>query len=576
MNTNTTLELRQADALVYNNGDYNCKLGAPVTINSGDQIYVKQVYLDNRDDGVIFIPEDITLHIANLVYITDWFTANDKNFVDTTGTPITPAVITADRYIPYKKESNQPIPNGVVNYTRYNYQVNIPEGATVPQLTLSYTYKNAENETKTHTSPTVGPFVGPISEVYTDVFVPALRAFIDTLEPTALLPPFFVPIGGETDGTPPVGDLYTPFIFQTDIKLKAGNYNPDEISFLISQYLNTQNIHNEWFNNILSSSFFHTSNEFDNGSTDPTDPNTSNPYQTLFVGPKFGRGLTFNAGANYLIGASQMALQYDSVNSRFQWTFMHTPMYDDNGQTIVVRFVNELGTPDFSSPTAVTENGGVFFTNLAATVDSTGLDYDFWSGQLGFDLNSLLVNPFADVGPMLWGYRGYFKGILNDSVLIPESNLVTGYWGADALVIKQKDLWYKAPDFNTLPNELTSSITATTVINATRSTVELADKFSHYIISLDLNFITDTYISAEQNYRNFNSIVSKYYAYGSYTYASSDASIIYTHQGVPAMLKDISVRVLRPDKTLDPKIESDNTVIVSIIKAPPQPQPTNT
>jgi hypothetical protein len=177
---------------------------------------------------------------------------------------------------------------------------------------------------------------------------------------------------------------------------------------------------------------------------------------------------------------------------------------------------------------------------------------------------------------MFWGYKGYFKGMLNTSVIIPESNLVTGSWGADALVIKQKDLWYKAPDFNSLPNELTSSITATTVINATRSTVELADKFSHYIISLDLNFMTDTYISAEQNYRNFNSIVSKYYAYGSYTYAASDSSIIYTHQGVPAMLKDISVRVLRPDKTLDPRIESDNTVIVSIIKAPPQPQPTNT
>jgi hypothetical protein len=574
MNTNTTLELRQNDAIaVYSNGSYSCKLGVPVTINTGDQIYVKQVYLDNKDDGVIFIPEDITIHIENVVYITDWFTATDKSFVQTTGVPENPAVITADRYIPYKKESNQPIPNGVVNYTRYNYQVDIPAGDTVPQITFSYSYKNSNGVTTTYTSPTVGPFVGPISEVYTDIFAPPLRAFVNTLETTGLLPPFFVPIGPVTDGTPPTGDLYTPFIFKTDIPIKAGNYNPDEISFLISQNLNTQKLNSEYYPNIIVSSFFHTSNEFDINKQDPTDPNIQNPYQTLFVGPNFALGLTFTAGANYLVGASQMALQYDSVNSRFQWTFLHTPMYDDNGQTIVVRFVNELGSPDFSNPIAVTENGGVLFTDLSATVDSTGVPYDFWSGQLGFDLNTILVNPFVDEGPMMWGYGGYFKGMLSTALIISGTNLVTGYWGADALVIKQKDLWYKGPDFNALPNELTSSITATTVINATQSTIELADKFSHYIVSLDLNFMTDTYITAEQNYRNFNSIVSKYYAYGSYTFASTDASIIYTHQGVPCLLKDISVRILRPDKSLDPKLEPDNTVIVSILKAQPQEAP---
>jgi hypothetical protein len=570
MNTNTTLELRQLDSThVYSNGDYTCKLGADITINQGDQIFVKQVYLDNKDESVLFFKDDITLEIKNVVYITDWLVTADKTFVNDSGTAFT-SNTTCGRYIPYKRVGPIEIPNGYVNIINYKYNIDIPEGSTFPGIPLSYSYKNATGGDETFTTTGIPEIVGPYTAIFTDTFASPIVALVNTMDSTGLLPPFITKIGPTTDGTPPMGYKYQPFEFTTNISIKAGSYYPDELSFYISQKLSTQNPKSDDFQNLLQSNFIQTSQQYDNGSIAPdNDPNQlTNPYQTLFIGVDAPYAFTFAPDKNYYIGATQMALQYDQANSRFQWTFTHTPMYDDNGTNICVRFVNRLGNTYDQRP--ITDNGGVLFTGLSATVDSTGESYDFWNAIMGFDLSTLVINPFFSTGPMMWGKQGWFTGFFSLEGLNYGTSAITGYWGADALVVKQPTTWYSYPSFSTLEAPLCSTITSTTVINAVESTVDLANKFSHYIISCDLNFMTDTYIASEQNYRNFNSIVSKYYAYSSYTYASTDASIIYTHQGPPAQLKDIHIRVLRPDKSLDPLLENDNTVIISIIKAPPQ------
>jgi hypothetical protein len=81
----------------------------------------------------------------------------------------------------------------------------------------------------------------------------------------------------------------------------------------------------------------------------------------------------------------------------------------------------------------------------------------------------------------------------------------------------------------------------------------------------DLGFVNNSYIGSTF-YRNINGIISKYYAYGSYAFAESDAAIQYIHSGAPIQLKSVHVRLLKSNKKLDVNLGDDNTVILQVIK----------
>jgi hypothetical protein len=110
-----------------------------------------------------------------------------------------------------------------------------------------------------------------------------------------------------------------------------------------------------------------------------------------------------------------------------------------------------------------------------------------------------------------------------------------------------------------------SNISTTTPLIADTPYTELIDTFSHFIIDADLNFIGD-YVGLNK-YNNIQGTVSKYYQVANYVIGDSDGAIQYQHRGLPILLKSIRVKILRSDKTPDPNLGKDNTILFQLIKS---------
>jgi hypothetical protein len=366
--------------------------------------------------------------------------------------------------------------------------------------------------------------------------------------------------------------IYQPLIFKNQISLPAGNYSPDNLSLYISEQL-SKNIGNS--SSMVNSQYLKNCTNFDAGQPYPnsnvisgTIPQINDNSESLL----YGIGTVFfdtditsmmffkkNSSVKYWVGSSQIALEYDDVSQKFNWTFLHFPMYDAvSGKDISVRYMNSSGTV-----IGVANNGGMYFTNLSA-VDSSNNIVNFWDDILGFDLNKLCVSPSATI----YGNNPdveYFKQICRVNTYnlpIVGQNITDGYFGLDSAVIKGQTSFYAE---QTVPSDgQSSTIDNTQNIIGVKNIAEILDTYSHFVLSCDLHF-NSNYIGLDA-YRAIQGTISKFQNYGTYTYGESDGAIQYVHRGAPVMLKSIKVRILKSDKTIDANLGDDNTIIMQIIK----------
>ena len=83
--------------------------------------------------------------------------------------------------------------------------------------------------------------------------------------------------------------------------------------------------------------------------------------------------------------------------------------------------------------------------------------------------------------------------------------------------------------------------------------------------------LKNDFYTQENNFRNFQQVVSRYFVQNSYTSGTSDGSLIYTHEGEPTLLQSFSCRILNSDKELANNIGEDNTIHLVLVRAQ-QPQ----
>jgi hypothetical protein len=579
MATNITIELRQLDSkAVSANGEYEIILANEIQIEEGDVIQLREAFIDTLDESNIIIPNDIKLLITTGLIYRDWYvtdpTADLKTYYPQfSGVPLPPVKqidYNCGRFIPYLKSVDTTSFQTIVGF---EFAVDYDE-VTLPTFTTNYKYIGQDNNTYYFN----GSFVltdEPIV-LYTDNFTPVIAKTGSFECLNVFLPTGVTQVGPKISPVPVTTTDYKPYELLTEIKVPAGSYNPTELSIFISEKLvsmtNTRD--DSVSSSVYNSNFLWTAEDFL-----PNFPVPGTNYvETQQVIPAEGTyfipqvdyptpfALKFNEGATTIIGASQMALEFNQTNNKFEFTFAHLPMYDStNGTNICVRYMNgDLGI------TSAPDGGGIYFTGLSAINESDGTPFDFWEGVLGFNLDNLLVKPTSiDLDQYTLSGRIHRITTFVDGV-----NTVTGYAGLDSLVVKGKDTWFNAP---IIPPDnqdgLCSTITNTLSIRAETDITQLLTKFSHYIVSTDLNFANNNYIASENNYRTFNGIVSKYYSFDSYTFGDSVSAIQYQHAGATQQLKSIKVRILKSNKNPDPNLLADNTIILELIKAPPSPTP---
>jgi len=582
MATNITIELRQLDSkAVSANGEYEIILGNEVQIEEGDVIQLREAFIDTLNESNIIIPNDIKLQIKSGLIYRDWYAPNPAEelktyypIVSTLPTP-TPAQtnFNCGRFIPYLKSVDTTSFETVVGF-----EFNLDGTENIPSFQLNYQYVGIDDNIYTF-SRTFPEIVNPTPEVYTDDFINnTVVAKVNTFVCLNIfLPPGITQKGVSISDTPYTSIEYKPYEFLTEVLVPAGSYNPTELSIFISEKLaSANNISSSAYDtNFYNNYFLWSASDF---LPDMPVPGTSfvETQQTI---PSEGTyfipnslfptdyAIKFNLGATSLIGASQIALEFNQTNNKFEFTFAHLPMYDStNGTNICVRYINSTQLGLNNAP----DGGGIYFTGLSAINTSDGSPFDFWEGVMGFNLDSILVKEKN----ILIDYFTLTGRIHMLDTFVDGVNTVTGYAGLDSLVVKGKDTWYNRPNIP-LDNQdgLSSTITNTLSIRAKTDITQLLTKFSHYIVSTDLNFANNNYIGSENNYRTFNGIVSKYYSYDSYTFGDSVSAIQYQHAGATQQLKSIKVRILKSDKRPDPNLLADNTIILELIKAPPSPTP---
>ena len=567
MNSNIIVEIRQQDAIsVDTNGCYECQLSKDVIIETGDIVQVNKVFIDTVKEGDINIPNDLTLTLNTGMYFQNWQALTGNTFKNADGsTPSSYVTPDFKRFIPYLLVNSGAL-SGCTNYTGYNYFI-VDDGRWITfNITYSYLDWYGNEQHIITTIPNVGSHVYK-NKVYTDtgLNIVAKTGSLKYVSSTYTGTNSWVKQGGV--GAAINVDILQPFSFQTNINLKAGVYSPLQLTTLITQELTNTNLSNSTFNqNMTNSKLLLTIDSFNSGAPSPdgrVDPITGNPIilstQTTFISDDGTVSTVFpNVTNPNWIGASQVALEIDE-NNRANWNYLHTPMYDaTNGTNISVRYLHK-GLASSGSTYGVAQHSGIYFQSLIAKETASGKYVDFWSAQLGFNLNNLCVGT-----GQVSNKFGFSNIISLSKPLVEGVNITNGFYGLDSAIIKGLS-WSARQVPPASAAGLCSTINSTVGIFADSTITELLNKFSHYILQSDLGFQNNNYIG-QKWYRNINGIISKYYAYGSYAFAESDAGISYQHQGAPIYLKSIKVRLLKSDKTTDINLGNDNTVIMQVIK----------
>jgi len=569
--SDTILELRQADAVKNTaNGDYVCNLAKEIIVNEGDTVLLKQAFIDSRasQQDVINITEDLNLTLVNGIYLNDWVNTGFKqNYFKNTdvnqGLP-TGVPFNGKDYIVCSSTDTGNNPN-LIAIQNWLYMT-INDGNINGPTAITYQYIDSYGVTRqlvTSIPKSTKPNLEVVDRFYiiceTHSFQKISPSDADLLKYSNLQSHGIINQSGVNNL------LYAPVQFKTTITIPNGNYNANDLALYISEQLSTYNndpINSPYQSDLIKSNFL-------------TNINTVGD-DVLFIMGDLSQCFNMDPNPdrpNFFLGASEIALSFNQTSSRFQWDYMHMPIYSDGGD-ICVRYLPAPGTTATNPLTmAVSKNSGIFWISLTAATVANNTPVDFWEGILGFDLTKLIPNSTSIVSDVFAKPINY---LFQTIPVINSIHTTTGYVGLDSAVRKTANVTAPPaiPPFTVstvlivpetdVNNGLQSTISNTTSIYATNSISFLTDKFSHYILDLKMNLYNK--VIGNNIYGSISGIISRYYGYGSYTYGTSDGSITYVHKGAPVIIKSIGVRILDSDKQLDQTVGPDNSIYMQIIR----------
>jgi hypothetical protein len=566
MNNNIIIELREKDSQhKVRNGEYDVLLSKQVVLEEGDTVALKSVMIDTivQSSGQITIPDDLTLEINYGLYMNHWLENKagiaQYSQINTAGADISTLLGDGKLCIPYKKI------DGVLNEFEY-VSTWIYHGINQQNGNCNITYSYIDVNFEIQYLHTFIPIVY-YNEPFEDDFG-LIICKIGTLQVLTDLTPYGLSNDGIGPTVPTSGlNHYVPYNFKSSFVLPKGVYSPDQLALYLSKMFseNDANPYNAT-NQYIQNKFLMQTGNFANAQPQPDGSAGTLTENALFIKYQDGgflSGIDFNTTANDIfIGASQIAIDYTDTTNSFQFSYIHTPLLDaGTGKNLSIKYL----TNSDGDKCAIGAHSGIYFTSLIAK-DSNNKLFDFWQDILGYDLASMTVG---------------YTGTTNNQFGIPYSNstwliqeqpvlgqhITSNYVGMDTAIQKTTS-WYK---YTTLSEEnsafdSTADPNTTNAIVAPNKLTELQNKFSHYLLELNMKLQNEV-IGADDVYRNYSGIINKYYASGSYLYGDESGAIVYEHKGAPLVLRSIKCRILTSDRVADPLLGDDNTIYMQVLKA---------
>lgn len=267
-----------------------------------------------------------------------------------------------------------------------------------------------------------------------------------------------------------------------------------------------------------------------------------------------------------LFGSSQVQLSVDQSSNQFLWKYLHQPYYDPASKDLSISY----GPLPGGGTVKLASVGGVAISSLAAKVTATGVAADFWSGQLGFDLESQLNAGVAL--QISTSVASDFADVLTPVFSNVDASTTQQYIGADTVVQKggdgahsTTDQQFYAPD-NSTALMVTADADSTVAVVAPTAYTELVGAESGYF-KIEIEGIAHSeVVGSTGTSRTVQAIVTRFYTdTGNFCSAGSDSGIVYTHNGEPQTVSSLRCRILNPDSTIA-DVGPDNTVFLEVLK----------
>lgn len=281
----------------------------------------------------------------------------------------------------------------------------------------------------------------------------------------------------------------------------------------------------------------------------------SNGYSQGYISSWYNSN--FNDIFGGFIGPSEFSIQYNNENTgKFEFTYMHTPIKDAQGNEVVCFRRNAPGT----SPLRYAFNNrlcGIMFKDMQPRA--------FWE-QLGFNVDSMLVNDEQIINREITlsqfdsvttkNFMGFQDMYPNTTFDIKDNN-------PDDKKNTETSLQLTLNSATSYPLNIYYQSEKTWPIIAQNPPISGSSTGGHYL--LEIREYDSEYINNDKEYKIKGIIPTYYLSQDSFATSYQD-TLTYIHHGEPLQLNLMSVRILNPiTKDLSP-LGDNNTIYLQIMK----------
>ena len=370
------------------------------------------------------------------------------------------------------------------------------------------------------------------------------------------------------DGDPlPSGDVFTLKPRTVSFIIKQGSYDPDNLARIITDEMTKVDDNDEkiFGPNMLpynSEILGIADNEVGNLMYYISDSNQ------CLLSLKANDGGSPQVDYNHPItGASEFAFVFDGGeggSNTFKFTSLHSPYYVNSapsGQPANIAIGNKL-TPVRTNPTDPTPLPPTYLyynDDKKGEIILTGLSPpDFWFNKLGLNPNCI-----AQVNTQQFKYNDEGTDV---TVRVPLLTLIDGvnrtkpFLGTDSLIPIKTVLIPAIADYSVplLLNNLN-----TISIYGQKELSQITNTNGYFLVEVR-GYNNGTRVIGANDVDQISAIVSRYYSSPSYTNGYSADAIVYTHVGEPVQLSNFTVRILDPDRSPAEGIGTNSCVYLMI------------
>jgi len=575
------LELRQNDSQsVRSNGDWSTILSKPTVLNDGDTLSINKVFIDTvaDTDGQIVIPNDIVASMQFYLYVTsiqqqDVALGSDgKQYYTHPAVAQSVTKIDGNDYV-LCNDIAPPSGSGV----NMRHVTEITIRSKVKDFTSGMGDKTGSNPCFLGYFDEAGnkntfyfdvPFLKHVAAFGTSVDIPVSinmdvdkGFFIDndmflqfrSQNVSGKLKNFTI----KTQGTITNNYLH-PILINHQINISKGTYTSGEMTSLLNNSFQGNAVP-DFGQTSLSPTVFPV-----NELLTPINGIAGGLLASVKCTNTTGRIIDPDNTVDFFVGSNNISVSYDDASKKFFFDSLHFPIYDKTSNGAVsVTYQEDLITTDSFF---VGKVGGVYIHSFNCQNNDPDLanyrqDFDFWNDKLGFNQVNISAKHQQSTS------NGTYNGVTYQVPVFRNAQNGVSTTTAKPLL---DDLIKKTTNpyvFQSPLNQYSSSDLTTPVVASVAKLDALALEYGYYLVEIN-NGLSAELVGATDINHTISCIVNRYYSLGTFTSGDMSGSLSYTHKGAPLFLKNFNIRILDSNKNLAQNLEPDNSIFISIIRAP--------